>query len=82
LWIEGVAWSAQWIPTAVNLGSLDPEELLFHSSSSSDILTRLSGHRSRPITSQKILIALGIEPGTSGSIARNPDRYTTEAVRI
>jgi hypothetical protein len=52
--IGGVAWSAQRIPTAVNLGSLDQEPLLFHSSSSSVILTRLSGPRSRPTTSQKI----------------------------
>jgi hypothetical protein len=41
-------------PHAVNLGFLDPELLLFHSSSSSVILTRLRGPRSRPITSQKI----------------------------
>jgi hypothetical protein len=39
--IEGVAWSAQRVPTAVNLGFLDPEQLLFHSISSSVILTRL-----------------------------------------
>jgi hypothetical protein len=52
--IEGVAWSAQQIPTAVNLGFLDPEPLLFHSSSSSVSLTRLSGPRSSPTTSQKI----------------------------
>jgi hypothetical protein len=45
-----VARSAQRIPTAVNLGSLDPESQLFHSSSSSVILTRLSGPRSRPTT--------------------------------
>jgi hypothetical protein len=32
---EGVAWSAQRIPTAVNLYFLNPEPLLFHSSSSS-----------------------------------------------
>jgi hypothetical protein len=36
------------------LGFLDPEPLLLHSSSSSIILTRLSGPRSRPSTSQKI----------------------------
>jgi hypothetical protein len=54
LWIEGVAWTVQRIPTAVNLDFLDPEQLLFHSSSSSVILTRLSGPRSRPTTSQKI----------------------------
>jgi hypothetical protein len=36
------------------LGFLDPELVLFHSSSSSIILTRLSGPRSRPTTSQKM----------------------------
>jgi hypothetical protein len=51
---RGVAWSTQRIPTAVNIGILDPEQLLFHSSSSSVIITRLSEHRSRPTTSQKI----------------------------
>jgi hypothetical protein len=43
---RGVAWSAQRISMAVNLGFLGPEPLLFHSSSSSVILTRLSGPRS------------------------------------
>jgi hypothetical protein len=41
-------------PHGRNLGFLDPETLLFHSSSSSVILTRLSGPRSIPTTSQKI----------------------------
>jgi hypothetical protein len=41
-------------PTAANLGFLDPEPLLFNSSSSSVMLTRLSGPSSRPTTSQKI----------------------------
>jgi hypothetical protein len=41
-------------PHGRNLGFLDPEPLLFHSSSSSIILTKLSGPRSRPTTSQKI----------------------------
>jgi hypothetical protein len=63
--IEGVAWSAQRIPTAVNLEFLDPELLLFHSSSSSVILMRLSGPRSR----SENLVASGIETGVSGSIA-------------
>jgi hypothetical protein len=43
LWVEGVVWSAQRIPTVLNLDFLDPEPLLFHSSSSSVILTRRSG---------------------------------------
>jgi hypothetical protein len=41
-------------PHGRNLGFLDPEPPLFHSSSSSIILTRLSGTRSRTTTSQKI----------------------------
>jgi hypothetical protein len=52
--IEGVAWSAQRILTVVNLDILDPEPLLFHSSSSALTLTRLNGPRSRLTTSQKI----------------------------
>jgi hypothetical protein len=52
--IEGVALSAQRIPTAVKSRFSRPEPLLFHSSSSSAILTRLSGPRSRASTSQKI----------------------------
>jgi hypothetical protein len=51
--VEGVAWSAQRIPTAVNLDFLDQGPLLFHSSSSSVFLTWLSVPRSRPTTSQK-----------------------------
>src|SRR5215475_14008791 len=50
-----------------------PESLLFHSSSSSVDLTRLSGPRSRPTTTQKNLAAPGIEPETSASVARNSD---------
>jgi hypothetical protein len=41
-------WSAQRVPTAVNLCFLDLKPLLFCSSSSSIDLTRLSGPRSRP----------------------------------
>jgi hypothetical protein len=67
-------------PKTVNLDFLNPETLLFRSSSSSVILTRLSEPRSRPTTSQKTLVAPGIEPGTPGSVARNSDLYTTEAV--
>jgi hypothetical protein len=52
--IDGVAWSEQRVPMAVNLDFLDPEPLFFHSSRSSVILTRLSEPRSRLTTSQKI----------------------------
>jgi hypothetical protein len=71
--IEGVAWSPERIPTAVNLNCLDAEPLLFHSSSSSIILTRLSGPRSRLTTSQKSVVAPGIDPGTFGSVARSSE---------
>jgi hypothetical protein len=45
--IEGVAWSAQRIPTVVNLDFLDRSRY-------SVVLTRLSGPRSRSAASQKI----------------------------
>jgi hypothetical protein len=56
------------IHTGVNLFSR-PEELLFLSSSSSFMLTRLSGHHSRLTATQKNLVAPGIEPGNSASAA-------------
>jgi hypothetical protein len=65
--IEGVVWSAQRIPTAINLGFLDPEPLLFHSSSSSVILIPFQTHFSEN------LVASGIERGISGSVAWNSD---------
>jgi hypothetical protein len=49
-----------------------PEPLVFLSSSSSVVLTRLSGPRSRPTTSRKICSA-GNRTRTSGSVARNSD---------
>jgi hypothetical protein len=51
--IEGVAWSALRIPTAV-FSVFRPKPLLFLPSSSLVVLTRLSRPRSRPPTSQKI----------------------------
>jgi hypothetical protein len=33
-----------------------------------------------PLLLRKNLVALGIEPGTSGSVAKNSDHLTTEAV--
>jgi hypothetical protein len=45
----------------------------FPSSSSSIVVMRLSGPRSRSTTSQKNPVAPGIESGTSGSVARNSD---------
>jgi hypothetical protein len=71
--IEGVAWSAERIPTAVNLGFVNPEPLLFNSSSSSVILTRLSWAPFQTHYYSGNLVALEIEPRISGSIARNSD---------
>jgi hypothetical protein len=68
------------VPRGQRHGSLQPcsrlsrlEPLLFLPSSSSIVLTRLSGPRSRPINSKKKLVVQEIEPGTSGSVARNSD---------
>jgi hypothetical protein len=58
-----------------------PEPLLFLPSSSSIVLTRLSGPHSRPTTCQKIWQSRD-RTQTSGSIARNSDHYATEAVNI
>jgi hypothetical protein len=44
--IKGVAWSAQRIPTAVNLDFLDPVPLLSHSSSSLVLTSPSGGGRS------------------------------------
>jgi hypothetical protein len=62
------------------LGFVRLEPLLFLPSSSSIVLTRLSGPRSKTHYFSENLVAPGIEPGTSGSIARNSDHYITEVV--
>jgi hypothetical protein len=65
------------------LGLLDRSRYYFFQVVSqlySRVLTRLSGPRSRTTASQKIWKRPGIEPRTSGSVARNSDHYTTEAV--
>ena len=51
---RGVTWSAQRIPTAVLISVLQTGAATFYSSSSSIDLTRLSGPRYRPTTTQKI----------------------------
>jgi hypothetical protein len=61
-------------PDGRNLGFLDPEPLLFHSSSSSVILTRLSGPRSRPTISQKIWQPRESNPGP---LDQQPGTLTT-----
>jgi hypothetical protein len=42
----------------------------------------MSGPHSRPTIPQKNLVALGIEPGTSGSVAKSCDHWTTVAVSL
>jgi hypothetical protein len=66
----GANFCRQTVPRGQHNGSLQPysrfsrpEPLLFLPSSSPIILTKLSGPRSRPTTSQKNLVVPGIEPG-------------------
>jgi hypothetical protein len=54
------------------LGFIDWSRYFFLPSSSSIVLTRLSGPRSRPTTSQKSGSA-GNRARTSGSVSRNSD---------
>jgi hypothetical protein len=56
-----------------------PEPLLCLSSSSSVVLTRLSGPVPNPLLLRKSGSA-GNRTRTSGSVAKNPDHQTTEAV--
>jgi hypothetical protein len=60
-------------PAAINLDFLDPELPLFHSGSSSVILARLSGPPFQTHYFSENLVAPGIEPGISESVARNSD---------
>jgi hypothetical protein len=65
--------------TTVNLGFLGPEPLLFLPGGSAIIHAILSGPISGPHYSEEA-VAPEIEPGASGSVARNCDHKTTEAV--
>jgi hypothetical protein len=60
-------------PKAVNLGFSRLEPILFLSSSSSFIFTRLSGSRFKHTTTEKNLVAPGNKPGISETAARNSD---------
>jgi hypothetical protein len=88
----GPRWSAKLVPTfpcrGVSRGQRkgSPRPLIsdykteadtFHSCNSLVILTKLSELRSSHYFSVN-LVAMGIEPGTFGSVARNSDHYTTE----
>jgi hypothetical protein len=68
--IEDVAWSAQRIPTVVNLVFLDRSRYFFLPSSSEVVLTRLSGPCSRPTASHKICKRRESNPG--------PGRYVED----
>jgi hypothetical protein len=70
--IEGVAWSAQRIPPAV-FSVFYTGAASFPSSSSSVVLTRLSGPRSRPTTFY-FSGSVGNRTRASGSVAKNSDR--------
>jgi hypothetical protein len=66
-------WSAQLIPTVVNLGFLGRSRYFFLPSSSLVVLTRLSGTPFQTRCFSENVEAAGIEPGTSGCVARNSD---------
>jgi hypothetical protein len=68
--IEGVTWSAWRIPTAV-FSVFYTGPATFLSSSSSVVLTRLSGPRSRPTTF--FSGSAGNRTRASGSVAKNSD---------
>jgi hypothetical protein len=70
-----------WIGVAQDMDSRlsRPEPLRFLSSSSSIVLTRLSGPVPDPLLLRKSGSAEN-RTRTSGSVARNSDHYTTEAV--
>jgi hypothetical protein len=68
LQIEGATWSAWRIPTAV-FSIFYPGAATFLSSSSSVVLTRLSGTRSRPTTF--FSGSAGNRTWASGSVAKN-----------
>jgi hypothetical protein len=65
-------WSAQRIPTAVNLGFPDQSRYFFIQVAEWTLFQT-------PYFSEN-LVGPGIECGTCGSAARNSDHYTTEAV--
>jgi hypothetical protein len=72
LLVEGVAWSAQLIPTAVNLGFLDRSRYFFI-----QVASQLSSRGwvdpvPDPYLSEN-LVGPEIESGNSGSAARNSD---------
>jgi hypothetical protein len=74
--VEGVAWSAHRIPTAVNLGFINGSRYFFIQVAHEAEWTSLQ----TPYFSEK-LVGPGNEPGTSGFVARNSDHWTTEAVK-
>jgi hypothetical protein len=66
----------------VNLRFLDRSCYLFFQVAPHLPSQGLSGPRSRLNATQNIRAAPGIERGTSGSVARNPDHYTIEAFNL
>jgi hypothetical protein len=69
LWIEGVAWSAQRNPKAI-FSISRPDSLLFIPNSSSAICMAEWTPFQTHYFSENLVVP-GIEPGTSGSVAKN-----------
>jgi hypothetical protein len=70
--VEGVGWSAQQIPTAVNLGFIDRSRYFFIQLAPQLSSRGWVGPFQIPYFSEN-LVGPGIETGTSGSVARNFD---------
>jgi hypothetical protein len=70
-------WSAGEIPAAVKSDFLDSSRYIFI-----EVAPQLSSALFQTHYFSENLVAPGIEPGTSGSAARNSDQQTAEAVRI
>jgi hypothetical protein len=78
--IEGVAWSAQRTPTAVNLDFLDSgaASFLFKQLLNYPRETEWTPFQTHYFSEN--LASPGIEPGISGSVAKNSDHQTIEVV--
>jgi hypothetical protein len=71
--LEGVAWSVQRVPTAVNLSFLG-QTRYFISQAAPQLSCEVEWTSFQTHYYSENLLALGIEPGTSGAVARNSDR--------
>jgi hypothetical protein len=77
----GRRWSAQWIPTTVSLGFINQSCDCFFQVALS-YLPEAEWILSRTHYFTENIVALGIKSGTTGSVVRDSDHQTTEAVMV